>query len=233
MSPARTPSTRRELPKAPCRVAFTLIELLVVIAIIAILAALLLPVLSRAKAMAHGIKCVNNAKQLQLAWQMYADDHQQQLPNVGGWCRGNFTDPPGPDNTNLDLLRNGQLGPYLVNTDVYKCPGDKSANVRSFAMNNHMNGICFDNAGLVFKKDTSITQPSEFFVFIDEDIRTINDPLFRVDMSSGIGDRPASYHNRKGTLSFADGHVETHRWSGANSAADREWLRDHTTERIP
>lgn len=209
--------------------AFTLIELLVVIAIIAILAALLLPALASAKAKAQGIKCLNNVKQLQLAWQLYADDHDSRLVPANRWCTGQYTDPPGPDNTNLGLLRNGLLGEYTANTAIYKCPGDQSVNVRSFSISTHMNGMSWDAPpGLIFRKESGITRPSHFFVFIDEDRRSINDSWFRVDMRSNISDKPAAYHNLRGSLSFADGHAEGRKWS--DPAKDRVWLREHTTE---
>jgi prepilin-type N-terminal cleavage/methylation domain-containing protein/prepilin-type processing-associated H-X9-DG protein len=231
MSKPNKHASHRGFLKRPRQTAFTLIELLVVIAIIAILAALLLPALSSAKARAQGIKCVSNVKQLQLAWQLYADEHQSSLVPANQWCYGQFTLPPGPDNTDLDKLRNGLLGQYTGSTDIYKCPGDRSVNVRSYSMSTHMNGMSWDTPpSPVFKKDTGITRPSEFFVFIDEDNRSINDSWFRVDMTSNINDMPATYHNRRGSLSFADGHVESRQWSNPFSQADRDWLREHTTE---
>jgi prepilin-type N-terminal cleavage/methylation domain-containing protein len=142
---------------------FTLIELLIVIAIIAILAALLLPALARAKQRAERAECLNNLRQLQLAWIMYADDNSDQLPpnydqstqTIKSWVKGimKWDFPPlpsNPDNYNTTNLTESALAPYSSHsTGIYKCPGDKKdgakgPRVRSVSMNAYMGGVSTD-----------------------------------------------------------------------------------------
>jgi len=169
-------ANRRSLHTSGMRDGFTLIELLVVIAIIAILAAMLLPVLGKAKLKAQGVHCINNLRQLTLAWIMYPQDFADKLPRNGqvgdtatalnhtttiangNWVHGIMGTQYGTpaSNTDPELIKVGTLYPYSKDVKTYKCAADrKTATVgatqlpttRSISMNAWMNPINVGNFG--------------------------------------------------------------------------------------
>ena len=235
------------------REGFTLIELLVVIAIIAILAAMLLPALSKAKLKAQGISCLNNLKELQLGITMYTSDNQEAFPenpgagtSLNAWVAGVMTwdnsIQPNLQNTNTTLLTAGEIGPYVAkNTGVFKCPADTvlgalGPRVRSVSMNgfvgdvnniaNNINGQATHDWRRFLKTgDVTTLGAVNTWVILDECPDSINDGFFSVRMQPDA------------TAKWTDVPASTHNGAGGFSFADghaeiRKWLDGNTKAQV-
>ena len=234
---------------------FTLIELLVVIAIIAILAAMLLPVLAAAKRRALEIQCINNLKELQIGWVLYAGDFQDyMLPNspynyaaADSWCPNSGEAPPSlmnwttaVGNTNAVYFKTTILTPYMSSVfGVYRCPADlwpsqNGYRIRDYSMQSQVGNLYCKNGqgtqlgtlalnpgGVAYVKLTELHSqpgPSDTIVFLEEHPNSlVNSPVqdgyLEVDSTGGtFPDVPGSMHRWSCGMSFADGHVEMHKW---------------------
>ncbi len=240
-----------------------------VIAIIAILAALLLPALTQSEQKAQSITCAANIKQLSLAWTLYADDFNDWLVNNHGvpetlarrqtWANNVEDWLASDDNTNLTYLTESKLGPFASHSaKIYKCPADREPapngpRIRSMSMNAMVGNPGeltnrFNPSYVQFFKKSQFLNPSGTFVFLDEHADTLNDGFFVNVLEEYMwGNLPGSYHNGGANFSFADGHVEYHRWVvpatvqpiqhkrmtrfAASPSTDFEWLKVRTSYR--
>lgn len=204
------------------KIGFTLIELLVVIAIIAVLAAILFPVLSNAKEKARQVKCLDNLKQLATGVCLYTDDNSGRLPiarvcgkidwcgtlNVGYWC----------------YPERGSIFKYVKSIAVYKCPTDAKAAASaittipagktsrdyplSYSMNTEFwgpdrNAIATTNTTTII---STIARTKEVMMLIHETHSTINDGDFNW-MEGGLNDIPSKVHCNGTTLVYVDTHA--------------------------
>ena len=173
-----------------------------------------------------------------LAGNLDGGDAQNWANTNRTWCVG-WVDNASfrADNTNTAIILASQIGKYSSAYGVYKCPSDRSLSrgktgsprVRSVSMNAYVGDRSGPYTGgyKQFRKAVDIPSPSKTWVTIDEREDSINDGWFAVNMESYdpqrsashiIVDYPASYHNRAGGLSFADGHAEIRKWVDPRTA---------------
>jgi len=195
--------------------AFSLVELLVVIATIAILASLLMPAMATTKSKVQGTSCINNFKQLQIAWQLYTLDYHDSLP-ANQWMSVDWEDgcPTGTQTTSDSWvlgnattdrdtwnIQNGSLFAYTKSTPSYHCPADRSTvyyrpdilRKRSYSMSYYMNGSPRKpqrKTKLVQIKNTAGT-----FVFIDEQENSISDGVFFLHVPGDDGEQAEAKNN--------------------------------------
>jgi len=223
---------------------FTLLELLVAIAVIGILAALLLPALSSAKARALRTACVSNFKQFGVAFELYAGDHADRvLPNKDGphvplgetWVEG-WEGLPGPDCTNTLFLQGSLIGPYLRDIGIWRCPATRDPKVvvqmprvRTVSLNGFIGPPWSTPGAMTYRKLAELMQPgpTEILTFVDERIDTVNDGSFsqQHDFDPAnpaawiLRDKPTPVHQHGGNFAFGDGHAVWHRWRDTRTLA--------------
>ena len=201
--------------------AFTLIELLVVIAIIALLLAILMPSLRRAKEAAKRIQCMNNTKTLALSMMMYVQDYENIFPRAwtqpDGWLLevvGHKENPGSADKElQLDAIRGGLLYPYVENTAVYRCPLAGKNEFRTYSMTQALNGWYDLQGGTILKKITQVRNSSGRILFLDDYVLDW-DACWTIynNQTKWFNTTPIRHGSGGNVFSFVDGHADFQIW---------------------
>ena len=206
---------------------FTLVELLVVIAIIAILMAILMPALNRVKEQGKRVVCLNNLRQLMLAWSVYADENDDKLVrgDTGEYDSIHADEIPWVlkdyRTNDMDKKRNaildGALFPFCNNIELYKCPTGYPGELRTYSIVDAMNCAALPDCGpgvVMIKKRMKITYPASRIVFIDDggagDVHMGSWTNY-TDQPRWL-DPPPVRHGEGTNVSYADGRSEYWKW---------------------
>lgn len=201
---------------------FTLIELLVVIAIIAILMAILIPTLHRAKEQGKRAACLNNLRQMTLAWNLYADDYEGKMvngctstgtQNRDGTCWAYWAGRNATEEARLDGIRDGLLYRYCPEVKLYKCPTGIRGEVVTYAIPDAMNGHYYIPGAQEQIKTlrSQIRRPTEQIVFLDEGRLSPSSWTIWYDQERWW-DQITARHGDGTNMGFADGHSEYWKW---------------------